>query len=301
MLPLPRVWRINIKTDPASRSLDPRSYCIEHGLVGMGWPVSISGSPTWGDYRHLAEQPGSYGLLPGAVRQFHDDVAVNDLCWTRKLSGEYYLGRISGPWRYDASAEAKDMDVVNVRDCQWACVGGVERVPGRVASGFRYGTLQHKPDSTVRVMSAYLFNKARPDLEAYVLDAMPKDLFDCIAWDDIEDLVALWMEKERGFSLLPSSCKRDTTAVEWVMLHRETGKRGTAQVKAGRASLDTTGLERSADHVIVFTEGEYLGPPHCNVERIDRSTLEQFMVAHPHLVPPRVQMWRNLLAEVGEY
>lgn len=40
--------------------------------------------------------------------------------------GSYRLGRLTGPWRYDGSAAARDADLVHVRDCDWL----PEPVPG---------------------------------------------------------------------------------------------------------------------------------------------------------------------------
>jgi hypothetical protein len=39
--------------------------------------------------------------------------------WTRDRDGAYRLGRLTGPWRYDHSAAAREADLVHVRDCVW--------------------------------------------------------------------------------------------------------------------------------------------------------------------------------------
>lgn len=46
-------------------------------------------------------------------------VAEGVFVWTRDADGLLWLGRITGPWRYDASAEARDVDLVHVRACDW--------------------------------------------------------------------------------------------------------------------------------------------------------------------------------------
>lgn len=45
--------------------------------------------------------------------------AERSFVWTRDADGFLWLGRIAGPWRYDASDEARDVDLVHVRDCDW--------------------------------------------------------------------------------------------------------------------------------------------------------------------------------------
>lgn len=46
-------------------------------------------------------------------------VAEGAFVWTRDSDGLLWLGRITGPWRYDASAEARAVDLPHVRACDW--------------------------------------------------------------------------------------------------------------------------------------------------------------------------------------
>ena len=47
------------------------------------------------------------------------EVAPGAFVWTRDVDGLHLLGRLTGGWRYDASAEASRVDLVHVRDCAW--------------------------------------------------------------------------------------------------------------------------------------------------------------------------------------
>jgi hypothetical protein len=40
--------------------------------------------------------------------------------WTRTVDGLFHVGELSGPWRYDASAEAFAHDLAHVRPCDWS-------------------------------------------------------------------------------------------------------------------------------------------------------------------------------------
>lgn len=63
-------------------------------------------------------------------------VADGAFVWTRDVDGNAWLGRLEGPWRYDATPDAFGVDLVHVRDCDWlaAPVSPAEIPPGvRVA------------------------------------------------------------------------------------------------------------------------------------------------------------------------
>lgn len=39
--------------------------------------------------------------------------------WTRDVEGFFFLGRVTGSWRYDDDPAALEADMVHVRDCTW--------------------------------------------------------------------------------------------------------------------------------------------------------------------------------------
>lgn len=47
------------------------------------------------------------------------DVPDGALVWTRDPEGLFWLGRIEGPYRRDASAAATAVDLVHIRPCRW--------------------------------------------------------------------------------------------------------------------------------------------------------------------------------------
>ncbi|CAH0239420.1 hypothetical protein SRABI76_02962 [Microbacterium oxydans] len=44
---------------------------------------------------------------------------IGAFVWTRDVDGLTYLGRITGPWTYDADEAAVAADLVHVRRCDW--------------------------------------------------------------------------------------------------------------------------------------------------------------------------------------
>ncbi len=83
--------------------------------------------------------------------------------WTREVDGLYRLGRLAGPWRYDASADAVAADLVHVRPCSWSVA--LADVPAAVLHTFSRGgrNFQRIRDPAVEPATA--------DLWAQIADA----------------------------------------------------------------------------------------------------------------------------------
>ena len=122
------LWRIHLK--PASKSgTDSRKYCIDNKIVGFGWPIQdvnalLSSSEYEEKGKVLYANNGDKSWYP-AWNSLHYKMQIGDLVWTRKQDGVYYLGRITGDWRYEYSKSSEEADIVNVRNCDWIKIGTV--------------------------------------------------------------------------------------------------------------------------------------------------------------------------------
>ncbi|WP_159230261.1 GAF domain-containing protein [Mycolicibacterium vanbaalenii] len=77
------------------------------------------------------------------------DVPDGSFVWTRDAAGLYWLGRLDGPYFYDA--EGEDVDLVHVRACRWLTAPIVESAtPPAVIATFGRGGRNfqqiHDPD-----------------------------------------------------------------------------------------------------------------------------------------------------------
>ncbi|MET3859316.1 hypothetical protein ABIE38_000213 [Dietzia sp. 2505] len=90
---------------------------LRHGLCGIGG--RLEGPPP----STLAEAVDAAAAQhdPRLARRLERfaDVPDGAYVWTRDVDGNYWLGRLGGPWRYDNSYEARSVDLVHVRDCRW--------------------------------------------------------------------------------------------------------------------------------------------------------------------------------------
>lgn len=283
------LWRINISPS-AQQGVDPRAFCFERGLVGCGWGVEYSGAGLpWKHYESKATEiyyeAGDKGWWP-AVNAIHNRMKIGDLVWSRNWDGVYFLGRVTGEWHYDDTGEHYRADIINFRTCEWHRIGVADKVPGAVRNSFSRGrVLQVVNSTTALAYSTKLLGLDSGDLE------LDNNIFGLISAGGIEDLVGLYVQS-LGYLVVPSTCQRTTAFYEFVLRHRETGRKATIQVKAGTTPLDRDAYRELSDEVFLFTVSEsYSGRNYSNVHCLSRETLESFARKNKHLLPETISMW----------
>lgn len=297
------VWRLNIKT-AALEGINPRKFCINKGILGVGWPVESEEEITWDIYNKLGEDgyynEGDKGWWP-AVNAIKNRMQVDDLCWTRDWDGIYYLGRITSNWIYRGGSEYREADVVNIRECDWKKVGEIDSVPGKVVNSFIPSrTVQAINDDSVHLYSQYLYNSLSQKTY-YTLQPVSADLFSLISSDDCEDIVGIFLQEKKSYRMIPSSCKADTAAYEFVLKHINTGKTAVAQVKQGCVDLNIDDYSALQSEVYLFTtHGKYTGKTSKKVHCIDTEEIRTFALGHQHIMSDRLRTWIKILNELGK-
>jgi hypothetical protein len=124
-------------------------------------------------------------------------------------------------------------------------------------------------------------------------------LASCLSSQDLEDLVAVYLQRRHGYHVLPASRRPDTPAYEYVLRHPE-GPTAVVQVKGGWSIVprDAHSLPVEAvDRVYVFSPtGSYGDNPAPNVSTIAFDELTGFMRDEPTSLPPAVEHWVRLAA-----
>ena len=90
------------------------------------------------------------------------DVDDGSFVWTRDPDGLYWLGRIRGPYFYDADEEAAAVDLRHVRECDWLSTPLLEQaVPAAVVATFRRGgrNFQQTHDACVGTESLRIWSE----------------------------------------------------------------------------------------------------------------------------------------------
>lgn len=292
-----RLWRINLKPG-SEQGVDAAEFCISREIVGIGWRADNQPT-TKEDYWKRAKElylPKYKRGWAAAAKALLYRMAEGDLIWTRNRTGVYFLGRIDGEWRHDVSDDHAKADIVNLRKCRWSRVGTMDNVPGAVINAFRpSATVQCVSDASAALYSEFLFaqlnNSPLPTLKGNV------DVLRLMSADDLEDVVAVYLQTVKRCIMFPSTCKTDTMTVECVFSSLEDGQRIGLQVKSGNTPLSRDGFATFDGVVYLFAAcGQYFGQPNNRCICLEPEVIRQFVYSHKQLMPGRIQRWMDFAA-----
>lgn len=301
------VWRIKLnpkRTEDQEGGVvdwdEAKQYARAADIVGVGW-----GIPGVKDGASLRDVLAAVKQLPDGkiggytIARLANQVQDGDLMWTRDSLGRFWLGQITGPWRYDRSPGSIRFDMYNVRPCHWLDKSFRDyEVPGAVGrsfTGFTW-TLARIGDHPVAIRMSEMMWALESDPTAVIPPVAPaqaiSDLLDPI---DVEDVVLLYLQHE-GWLLLPSTRMHDTPMYEAALRHPDTGQVAVVSVKSGSSNPveipELAEAAGSAEAYAYSTHGMYSAPPREHgVIEIQSCELVSFMAAHPELLPPRVSRW----------
>jgi hypothetical protein len=303
----PVLWRTKLRsTVPGVDHAEQVAHCVDGALIGIGWrmdwlPPNPALAITVAEIEAKTERGWGRAAAQN-VERLGSQAQIGDFVWTRDTHGRYLLCRLTGTYRYDGSAAAKAVDVHQVRDAEWAprplsdleVPGGVIR--RFVGVGMSFSRIN---DEGARLLTPYLWeklhNRPLPQLALSRREVLASHLDPY----DVEDLVYIWLQVERGFIALPRARQRDTPAYEWSMLHRDTRRRGIVQIKTGSTPVDLAELaaavtDPTTDTYAYATSGTYAGDAAAVTEVIEDGDLLGFVAQHPDLLPARIRTWFEL-------
>lgn len=103
------------RDDAVPRGVGPER-ALELGICGIGGRLE----PAPGSLAEaLVAADAQSGIrLAWRIERFAK-APIGAFAWTRDVDGLTYLGRLAGPWAYDAGEDAAAADLVHVRRCEW--------------------------------------------------------------------------------------------------------------------------------------------------------------------------------------
>ena len=307
------VWRLQLNTDGGKIA----QYCLDNNIAALGWSLREIDQKKRGSvkdnfqtYYTLAKK--AYGNF-NSVRRMAEDVRAGDLIWIRTGDGQYYVGRVeeNSKWFFNADDEAKDIDAANqLSNIFWKKVSenaDESSVPGAVATAFIRGfALQRIRKPGVGIYSQLLYNTLSGKMiyPNRGLKLTQDTFYSLLQPEDAEDLLCMWLYKEKGYICIPSTNKKSTPNYECVLIDPNPGskKHIYIQVKKGnRDLLDAKDYRNLNGEVYLLnTEGHVsnIGAVQ-NVYAVDPKELFEFAfdTKNNYLLPESIQAWVKFIKD----
>ena len=236
-LQAPWVWRANINTNS---SVDAYEFAVRRRVFGIGWQVGVGRTGmSWPKYENAArkDHKGQIQKWESHLTFIRHAVWKGDYIWIRNREALFYLGVVKGSWKYVSDNESKRADLVNVRRCDWKGPFSPTSVPGQIHElrGLRRAFTDPKSYEPLLRYSERLYHGSAKSGRAEISGA----LFDWLSPSVCEDLVGIYLQSEKGFSVIPTTCKQSSKKFEFGLIHRATGIEAAVQVKKDRPALST--------------------------------------------------------------
>jgi hypothetical protein len=285
------LWRIHLK--PVGR--DVAGFCLDRKepIVGIGWPVDSIPST---DKEYLEQCRKQYPKRrKGSVEAFLSIKENEDLVWARK-GMTYYLGKV-GKWRYEPSQEYKDRHIVNVRPYSCVEVGEEDNVPGDVLRNITRGqTVRRINNAHALEYSHYLYSKMRGERSLPKPEKGAERILELIGPQDLEDVVAIFLQKRRRCLMYPSTCKKSTKSVECLGVSEEDGQLIGWQVKSGKATINETLFQNFKGRVFLLQlqpKKQDERKANSCLEYLNYEEVRSFLLDPQHrtLMPRRIRNW----------
>lgn len=299
------VWRLHLKTEPPDQDTVTyeavRQFCLAHNIAAVGWPVGQEGEHH-DDYLRLAKKAGfpNWGSCKSTTRRLSQDIKPGDFIWTRNRSNDYYLGKVpeGARWRYVSSDEYYKYNIGSLIRCQWKLIGREHQVPGAVVNRFIRGwTLQciNDPNNAVLYYSHYIYDGSLPK----VTTLQYEDLFHFLHPNDYEDIVALYLQKEKGYFLIPSTAKLGTQQYEYELLSQQGDHTAVVQCKTDE-HLDLADYEslygKKNTKVFLFSLTGTIAEKQGSAERLLPKDMLEFIRRNRSIMPGKIRHWMDLIA-----
>jgi hypothetical protein len=210
------------------------------------------------------------------------------------LDANFYLGRITSRWHYVADQAFIEANLVNVCNCDWQGPFTLDDVPGSLLQC--RGPFRRIRDEKISEYTKLLHSEATGRVYRNAESSSSTNLFRWLSDSVCEDLVALYLQHEKGYAVIPSTSKHSLIKYEFALIHRETGQEATVQVKNGGATLHCPDYATAKSKVYLFTsEGKYSGTRPQSVEIVEKPTLLRFAQEHRQTLPKTIRRWVNYL------
>ena len=293
------VTRIHLKRDDNIRK-ELIDFCLNNSeqYLALGWSRLSSDIREEDFNEYYGRIKKERGRANPAINVFKD-AQIDDLFWTRDLSGNYWICKVKSPAIVVCDTH---LDIGSVIPVDAFNVG--MQVPGQIKSSFnrpRGGTVEKIRDKNIIEYSKLLFNKFS-DKNYFEITPYRGGLLNNLPEFDLEELVISYLQIKENYYVLSNSIanKSTTIKIECEMLSRDirNPRKAVVQVKGKKArELDALEFKQYVDDGYLV----YLYAPKIinldqieNVIQVGDSDLLAFYEENKLIIPKSITQWEDL-------
>lgn len=288
-------YRIKLFTKASVGEHDgDQTYCIKNNLVAIGWGFENEPEIKLDEYKKRVEE--KFGKDRNFKISYNNFLNLNkdDFVWVEINARDYRLGKIQE--KYDKYSIVKDKEKCRMgltKKCMWKKIN-FNDVPGEVINSCaqRGCTLIQKHNlDDFKEYFEYLYDKCNYN-NTCILDY--KKL---LHYDDLEDLLGLYLQKEKGYFIIPSTNKSSTKLIEYELRRKNNGKieKSCVQCKMGTSIVedDIFKDEEFKDYKIYIStiNNDNYDNKRDNVKTIYTDDLWNWAKDNKELLPERIQKY----------
>lgn len=318
------VWRLHANTDSDDKK-KISGYMLKEHIMAIGWSLKDShleetikeedmarvckerdNIKTIDDYDDFCNKYKIYKNGVNAnVTRFTKEIEEGDLIWMRH-EGIYYIARFGSDSKviYNCNDESKAKDAcLQIPIGEWIEIGDESVVAGAVTTALISRlTFCRINQKGVEEFSEFIYDKKANT--AYYTDTeltFNQDYFyNYISPTDCEDLLCMYLNKEYGYVVIPSTNKKSTELYECVMLDPKTGKNIFIQVKKGDDRINAEDYLHLDGEVYLLSTSGYIDnydKKYENIKIVDPKELFNYITddKFQNYLPQSIKYWIEIL------
>ncbi len=296
-----KIWKISFSRESSKKdTTDNLHYCLSHGIVAVTRDTGTDawdGAPDWEDMS-LFEQYKDY---PSELYALFSQIRGYDLIWTRDPLGVYFLGRVLETESYRFKKGGKVPGFLSY-PCKWFRIGTIDSISQVIVDAFSpYRRLRLIGDSDANLYTRLVYNEQVDDFSYPIPEIADGNLFDLFSEDDYLDIVALYLQQNHGYRIIPSSFDRETGLFDFTVSIGMNGSSGAVKVTMDEKPLNIEEYATFHGPVYIFAPNStVLGIVPQNIHIISTGELQGYMIRNILSLPYRLSNWvRYYLQTVG--
>lgn len=236
-------FRVKLFTDRQKHE-DDKEYCLnkEHPLIGIGW----------GNENCLDINQYIQNVAPKIMKEDRNfcypyncmlNMTKDTYIWTKIDGLNYALGKIESDLFIDKNRPRMGA----LRVCKWKNID-FDDVPGKITNYFVGGgrtLVEMKINESLKNYCKWLYDDKIGKVKNINLN-------DLIHYDDLEDLVGLYLQS-KGYYIYPSTNKLASKTIEYELVNKTTGKKACVQCKTGNDIVEKEIFEIFRDYEIFIS------------------------------------------------